>query len=105
MKEYPELNLTPPGQAGRKKVDQQALNSAFCRIPGIDAATARDLLDLGYDTIDSLRGRAPESLFESMRARKPLTPPLRLAALRLLVYIAETPEPDASKLNLWSWQR
>ena len=88
----------------RKKVDYEALHAPLNRIPGIDLKTVRDLLDLGIREIDELRGRAPESLFEEIQDLREHTPLDRLWSLRLAVYFAETPDPDASLLQPWKWQ-
>lgn len=88
----------------RKKVDYEALNSPLNRIPGLDLKTVRDLLNAGYEEVDDLRGRAPETLFEEIQNLRENTPADRLWSLRLAVYFAETPEPDSKLLEAWRWQ-
>ncbi len=88
----------------KKKVDFEALHSPLRRIPGIDTAAARDLLDLGFRRVHEIRGRAPETLFADLKKKKPQTPPERLWTLRLAVYYAETSEPDPAKLHPWAWK-
>ena len=87
----------------KKDVDYGALQSAWTRIPRIDTATARDLLDLGFEHPDQIIGRAPEVLFEQVLEKKPNTPRARLHLFRLAVYYAETPEPDPAKLHPSAW--
>lgn len=87
----------------RKKVDVEALHSAFKRIPGMDMGTARDLLDLGFQEVDELRGRSPEALFSDIRHLKPETPEDRLPYLRMAVYFAEADPPDPRLLEAWKW--
>ena len=53
----------------KKKVDYEALNSALMRIPRMDVAAARNLIDMGIREIYQLQGRAPEVLLEEARAR------------------------------------
>jgi len=93
-----------PKPRSKKKVDHEALNSPLNRIPGMELAAVRDLLDLGFKNINDLVGRAPESIFEDLRKQRPETPKDRIAAFRLAVYFAETPEPDPKKLHRWCWQ-
>ena len=69
------------------------------RIPRMNVATARDLLDLGFKEIYELEGRSPESLFVELQKRKELVPANRLQYLRLAVYFAEVTEPDPKKLH------
>ena len=87
----------------KKKVDTEALNSPLKRIPGMDIATVRDLLDLGFQHIDELRGRSPEAIFHDIRSLKPDTPEDRLLYLRLGVYFSETDDPDPQLLEAWKW--
>ena len=94
----------PPLVKKEKKVDSVALDSAFMRIPKMDIATARDLLDLGFTYPHELSGRSPEALFSDIQRLKKETPPVRLHYFRMAVYYAETPEPEPSKLHPWAWQ-
>jgi hypothetical protein len=87
----------------KRKIDYAALNSSLARIPGMDLETVRDLIDSGISQPENLVGRAPEVLFEEILARKPGTTRMRLFALRLAVYYAETPEPDPARLKPWVW--
>lgn len=93
-----------PAGRKRKKVDYEALHSAFNRIPGMDLGTVRDLLDIGLHEIDELRGRAPEALFEEILNLREQTPPDRLAVLRMAVYYAETDSPDQALLQPYKWR-
>lgn len=88
----------------KKKVDWEALQSPLNRIPGIDIASVRDLIDLGYGEVDELRGRSPEALFEQVLDLREQTPPDRLAYFRMVVYYAESSEPDPALLSHWKWQ-
>lgn len=87
----------------KKKVDYAALNSPMMRIPNLDVATARDLLDLGFHYPHELAGRAPEAIFADLQKIRDEVPPGRLACFRMAVYFAETPEPDPNKLTPWAW--
>ena len=87
----------------KKKVDLEALQSPLKRIPGMDLPSVRDLLDIGIQEIDELRGRSPESLFEESLNVREQTPPERLHFLRMAIYYAETPEPDPRLLQPWRW--
>lgn len=96
----------PPRKKKKKKVDYQALNSPLSRIPGIDLPTVRDLLDLGINHADELRGRSPEALYADIQKTKEKedTPIDRLWHLRLAVYFSENDEPDRSLLQAWKWK-
>jgi|SRR5690625_434783 len=88
----------------KKKVDYDVLHSPLMHIPKIDVATVRDLLDLGFRYPHELAGRSPENLYDEIRRKKPDVPDLRLLYFRMAVYVAETPEPEAKKLDPWAWQ-
>ena len=91
-----------PGKK-KKKVDIEALRAPLKRIPGMNISTVRDLMDLGFQDTDELRGRSPEAIFEDIRLHKPETPGDRLHFLRMAVYFAETDEPDPQLLEAWKW--
>lgn len=86
-----------------KKVDYEALNSAFMRIPRMKIDVARHLLDLGLTQIYELAGRAPESLLSEIQARAASPRPDVIAYLRMAVYFAENQPPDTRKLYPTEW--
>ncbi len=69
----------------KKKVDYEALNSPLMRIPRMDIATARNLIDLGIGEIYELQGRAPEVLFEEARLKNQDMPDDRMRYFRMAV--------------------
>ena len=81
----------------------EALQSPLKRIPGMDISSVRDLIDIGVEDIEELRGRSPEALFEEILNLREQTPPDRLYYLLLAVYYAETVEPDPHLLQAWKW--
>jgi len=87
----------------KKKVDYVALHSPFMRIPHLDIAAARALLDLGFDEIYQLSGRSPESLMEEYKKRVPKASNDLLRYFRLAVYFAENEEPDSALLHPSAW--
>lgn len=88
----------------KKEVDYGALNSPLMRIPHIDIASVRDLIDLGFNYPDELTGRSPEVLFDEVKQRRPEVPDVRLCYFRMAVYFAETPEPEGEKMSPWAWK-
>lgn len=87
----------------KKKVDYEALNSALMRIPRMEVAVARCLIDLGIREIFDLRGRAPEVLFEEARAKNPAIPDDRIRYIRMAVYYAEEDNPEPRMLHPDQW--
>ena len=88
----------------RKKVDREALNSAFMRIPRMHIEAARTLLDLGLSEIYELEGRCPEALFnENMQKTGHASDQVK-PYLRLAVYFAENQPPDPELLHPDVWK-
>ncbi len=99
------MNYLEPQKKKKPKVDIAALQSEFKRrLPSLDIAAARNLLDMGYCHVDEIRGRSPEALFDSVKRQHPETPIDRLWAFRMLVYFAETNEPEPRLLQPHMWQ-
>lgn len=90
-------------QKKKKKVDYEALNSALMRIPRMDVAAARNLIDIGVREIYDLQGRAPEVLFEEARQKNAEIPKDRIRYFRMAVYYAENESPEVTKLHPDEW--
>ncbi len=88
----------------KKKVDYEALNSALMRIPRMNVAAARDLINLGITEVFHLCGRAPEVIFEEARLKNPSIPDDRIGYFRMAVYYAENSAPDPRKLHPDAWR-
>lgn len=88
----------------KQEVDYGALSSPLMRIPHVDIPTVRDLIDLGFTYPHELAGRSPEALYEAAKQRRPGVPETRLYYFRMVVYFAETPEPDGKKMSPWAWK-
>lgn len=93
--------MRPPNK--KKKVDYEALNSALMRIPRMQVAAVRNLIDIGIDEVYQLQGRAPEVLFEEAKRRQADIPDDRIAYFRMAVYYAEHPDPQPAKLHPDAW--
>ena len=100
-------NLAQQGALGgkkkKKKVDREALASAFMRIPRMDVRAARDFLDIGIKELYELQGRSAETLMDDVKAKKPETPDYRLAYFRMAVYFSEEDDPEPEKLQPGYW--
>lgn len=90
-------------QKKKKKIDYEALNSALMRIPRMDVAAVRSLIDIGIREIYDLQGRAPEVLFEEARQKNKEIPAERIRYFRMAVYFAESETPKVSKLHPDEW--
>lgn len=89
-------------KAARRRLE--AVTSPFMRVPRLPLEVARDLMDAGYSRLDQLAGRSAETLLAEIRRRSPEAPDGHLPALRLAIYVAETPQPDPKRLFLDEWR-
>ena len=87
----------------KKKVDYEALNSSLMRIPHMEVAAARSLINIGIREVYELKGRAPEILFEEARKKNEEIPLDQIRFFRMAVYYAECKNPEASKMHPSKW--
>ena len=90
-------------QKKKKKVDYEALSSSLMRIPRMNVAAARSLINIGIREIYELKGRAPEILFEEARQKNDEIPVEQIRYFRMAVYYAESDIPEASKMHPSEW--
>ena len=93
--------MFPPKK--KKKVDYEALNSSLMRIPRMETAAARSLINIGIREVYELKGRAPEILFEEARKKNEEIPLDQIRFFRMAVYYAECKKPEASKMHPSKW--
>ena len=87
----------------KKKVDYEALNSQLMRIPRMDVAAAKNLIDIGIRDIFQLEGRAPEILLEEARKHNPEIPDDRIRYFRMAVYFSEASELEMTRMHPDEW--
>jgi hypothetical protein len=75
------------------------------RIPGVGKNMERHLLDLGYGSVESLRGQDPEEMYarECVQSGRHVDR-CALYVYRLAVYFAENERHDPEKLKWWNWK-
>lgn len=95
------MSESPGERAARRRLE--AVTSGFMRVPRLPLEVARGLLDAGYSRLDQLAGRSAETLLAEIRKRNPGATDDQLPALRLAIYVAETPQPDPRRLFLDQW--
>ncbi len=75
------------------------------RIPGVGAATEKDLIELGYTSVKSLAGADPEEMYERECAMRGIrVDRCQLYVYRCAVYYAENETHDPEKLKWWYWK-
>jgi hypothetical protein len=81
------------------------VRSELEQIPGVGPSIARDLHDIGINTIADLKGKNPETLYEQSNRFAGVTQDrCLLYVFRCAVYFAETDNPEPEKLKWWNWK-
>lgn len=76
----------------------------FQVIPGVGKKLARDLVDLGYRSIEELQGESPEEMYGKLCAlRSQHIDRCVLYVFRLAVYFAGNSVHDPELLKWWKW--
>ena len=74
-------------------------------LPGVGKETEKDLIRLGYPTIDALKHADPEELYARDCAMQGMAVDrCQLYVYRCAVYHARTPQPDPQKRQWWYWK-
>jgi hypothetical protein len=81
------------------------VRSKLEQIPGVGPSIARDLHDIGINTIADLKGKNPETLYEQSNRFAGVTQDrCLLYVFRCAVYFAETENPEPEQLKWWNWK-
>jgi hypothetical protein len=74
-------------------------------IPGVGPSIARDLVDLGYSSVSSLKGADPESMYQRLyELRGAHIDRCVLYEFRCAVYFASSGTYDPKLLKWWNWK-
>lgn len=75
------------------------------KIPYVGKATEASLNLIGYNTIESLKGADPEKMYQKECELRDLeVDHCQLYMYRMVVYYANTKNPDPDKLKWWYWK-
>ena len=74
-------------------------------VPGIGKNIKQDLIDIGIDCVEVLRGQDPEELYErDCVLHGGVLDRCVLYVYRCAVYFAETDCPEREKCSWWYWK-
>ncbi len=77
----------------------------FRKIPNVGAQTERDLLAMGYTSIEELKGKSAQELYdEECRLRGCAVDRCQLYLYRAVVYFVNTGNPNPDKCKWWLWK-
>ena len=81
------------------------IKNELLTIPGVGKSIAQDFVEMGYSTLDSLKGQDPQKMYERHCALKGcLIDRCFLYVCRCAVYYAENETHDPEKLKWWNWK-
>jgi predicted RecB family nuclease len=85
----------------------QKNNHPLTIIPGVGKSIAEDLVNIGINTVEDLKGRSPDELYDLANQYASLVQDrCLLYVFRLAVYYANTPAElhTEEKLKWWNWK-
>jgi hypothetical protein len=86
-------------------MDRAAILKSLRTIPGIGKACAQDLWNIGLRSVEDLKGKNPNELYEQLNAVTGIRHDIcMLYTFRCAVYYATEPGHDREKLNWWYWK-
>lgn len=75
------------------------------KIPGVGKETEKDLIEMGYINIESLKGQDPLSMYDQHCSLKGCrVDRCQLYVFRCAVYFAENEIHEQEKLKWWNWK-
>ena len=81
------------------------MSTELQKIPGVGPNIEEHLLNLGYVSLNSLKGEDPEAMYErDCNLKGENLDRCLLYIYRLAVYYAENEEHDPEKLKWWNWK-
>jgi hypothetical protein len=87
------------------KTETQSRQRSLRVIPGIGPAMERDLRDLGYSSVEELRGADAETMYADLcRLRGVHVDRCVLYVFRCAVHFADNEVHDPERLKWWRWK-
>lgn len=88
-----------------KETESSRGKSSLRQIPNVGSQTEQDLIAMGYTSVESLKGKKAEDLYEEeCRLRGCMIDRCQLYLYRALEYFVHTENPDREKCKWWYWK-
>ncbi|MGE0206378.1 MAG: helix-hairpin-helix domain-containing protein [Candidatus Babeliales bacterium] len=88
-----------------KKSEKQRILAEFQKIPGVGKSIAQDLWDLGLRSLDDLKRKDPDNLYEDLCLLKGChVDRCMLYVFRCAIYFVSEKEHDPELLKWWHWK-
>ncbi len=93
------------GDWGTPTLAMGKVKNVLEEMPGVGPSIARDLNKVGIFSVQDLKGKNPEKLYETLcDLEKAKIDPCVLYTFRCAVYYASEKKHDPSKLKWWNWK-
>jgi hypothetical protein len=84
---------------------KQEILKQFCTIPGVGKAVSQDLFELGFRSLEDLKGKDPEKIYQDhMKIKGGYVDRCMLYTFRCAVYFVSNSKHDHEKLKWWNWK-
>ncbi|MFR7981157.1 MAG: helix-hairpin-helix domain-containing protein [Bacteroides thetaiotaomicron] len=104
VKQIENLLPYPKEKAPKKKTVNNDVHP-YLHLPNIGQQTEQDLLQMGYTSLGSLKGKSPEELYQQECEMKGcIVDRCQLYVYRALIYYIESDKPDKEKSKWWYWK-
>jgi len=85
-------------------MDKNAILKEFRKLPGVGNSIAEDLWDMGFRSINELKHKDPEKLYDNLNKLRGTTiDRCMLYTFRCIVYFVNKTRHDPKLLNWWNW--
>ncbi len=87
------------------EAQKQEVLKEFRQIPGVGKSIAEDFWKLGLRSLNDLRERNPEELYDALCLQQGMhVDRCMLYVMRCAVYYASSEDHDANLLKWWNWK-
>ena len=87
------------------KIRETEIIKELKSIPGVGISIANDLLNIGITSVNDLKGKDPDILYQrSNQYAGVIQDRCLLYVFRCAVYYADTKKHDPEKLKWWNWK-
>lgn len=89
----------------KEKPDERSALADLMRIPGVGKSIAHDLMNIGYRSVDDLKGEDPEEMYSKLCVYQGgHVDRCVLYVFRCAVYFSENEIHDPELLKWWNWK-
>ena len=85
-------------------MDKQKVLKEFQTLPGVGKSIAKDLWNMGFRSVDNLKGKNPDALYEQLNKLLGVTVDrCMLYTFRCIMYFVSHEKHEPKLLKWWAW--